>query len=60
MTDPIRTAGAAVPARAADIAQISFAILLGVFILFGTAIAQIDAVHNAAHDSRHSLAFPCH
>lgn len=45
---------------AADIAQISLAILLSAFILLGTAIVQIDAVHNAAHDSRHSLAFPCH
>ncbi|RUZ69173.1 CbtB-domain containing protein, partial [Mesorhizobium sp. M7A.F.Ca.US.006.01.1.1] len=22
--------------------------------------SHIDAVHNAAHDYRHSMAFPCH
>ncbi len=36
------------------------AILLGVFIILGTGFAQSDVIHNAAHDSRHSFAFPCH
>jgi cobalt transporter subunit CbtB len=44
----------------AEPAQILFAVLLGAFILFGTAIVQNDSVHNAAHDMRHSMAFPCH
>lgn len=34
--------------------------LLGGFILFGVGFAQPNALHNAAHDSRHSFAFPCH
>ena len=33
---------------------------LGLVMLFGVGFAQIDAVHNAAHDTRHSAAFPCH
>lgn len=60
MTDRIQTQVAGSTARTTELAQISFAVLLGAFMLFGTAIAQIDSVHNAAHDSRHSFAFPCH
>lgn len=36
------------------------ALVLGSFLVLGAGFAQIDAVHNAAHDSRHSFAFPCH
>lgn len=36
------------------------AILLGVFVLFGVAMAGPEAIHNAAHDARHAFAFPCH
>lgn len=36
------------------------AILLGVFVLFGVGFAGSATIHNAAHDSRHSFAFPCH
>lgn len=33
---------------------------LGAFIVFGVGFAHPEAIHNAAHDSRHSFAFPCH
>jgi cobalt transporter subunit CbtB len=36
------------------------ALLLGVFVLFGAGFAPLAAFHNAAHDARHSFAFPCH
>jgi len=36
------------------------AILLGLFFLLGAGFAPIEAVHNAAHDTRHAFAFPCH
>ncbi len=36
------------------------AILLGAFILLGAGFAQPHLLHDAAHDSRHSFAFPCH
>ncbi len=36
------------------------AAVLGFFILFGVGFSTIAAIHNAAHDSRHSFAFPCH
>lgn len=40
--------------------QIAAAFLLGAVILFGVGFANSAAVHNAAHDIRHSQAFPCH
>jgi cobalt transporter subunit CbtB len=36
------------------------AALLGTFIVGGVGFSHIIAVHNAAHDYRHSMAFPCH
>jgi cobalt transporter subunit CbtB len=36
------------------------AIVLGVFVVFGVGFAGPSVIHNAAHDSRHSFAFPCH
>ena len=36
------------------------AAMLGAVILFGVALANSDTIHNAAHDTRHSAAFPCH
>jgi cobalt transporter subunit CbtB len=29
-------------------------------ILYGVGFAHHDALHHAAHDTRHSAAFPCH
>lgn len=39
---------------------IVMAALLGIFIVGGVGFSHIEAVHNAAHDYRHSMAFPCH
>jgi cobalt transporter subunit CbtB len=36
------------------------AVLLGSVLLFLVGFAPMPAVHNAAHDTRHSAAFPCH
>ena len=36
------------------------ALLLGVLLIFGIGFAHPDIIHNAAHDGRHSFAFPCH
>ena len=32
----------------------------GAFLIFMTAFAKPEAVHSAAHDTRHSFAVPCH
>ncbi len=36
------------------------AILFGTFLLVGAGFAQPDVLHNATHDVRHALGFPCH
>ena len=36
------------------------AAMLGAVILFGVALANSGTIHNAAHDTRHAAAFPCH
>ena len=33
---------------------------VGLTLVFLTGFVQIDNVHNAAHDTRHALSFPCH
>ncbi len=37
-----------------------FAALLGLGILYGVGFAAPAAIHNAAHDTRHAVSFPCH
>lgn len=53
--------GAAVlPSRIAAAAPAMLAAALGLFMLWGVGFSHIDAIHNAAHDVRHSISFPCH
>lgn len=33
---------------------------LGAGLVYFAGFSHIEAVHNAAHDTRHSAAFPCH
>ena len=47
-------------ATAQKLAPAVFALLFGVFLVLGTGFAQPSTLHNAAHDGRHALAFPCH
>lgn len=44
----------------ADLQAIVAAILIGAFLVFGAGFASSAALHGAAHDSRHSITFPCH
>jgi cobalt transporter subunit CbtB len=46
--------------HAAVLIPVVLAVLLGAFLIFGTGLSAIAAVHNAAHDARHAFAFPCH
>jgi cobalt transporter subunit CbtB len=36
------------------------AALLGIGVIWGVGFSHVPAWHNAAHDTRHSMAFPCH
>ena len=40
--------------------QIFAAAILGFIIVTAVGLLPMDVVHNAAHDLRHSAAFPCH
>ncbi|MDI6026972.1 CbtB-domain containing protein [Corticibacterium sp. UT-5YL-CI-8] len=40
--------------------QLAMAGLLGVFVVGFLGFSHMEVVHNAGHDYRHSLAFPCH
>jgi len=46
--------------KAARLAQAFAAMMLGLFIIGMVGFSHIDVLHNAAHDVRHSNAFPCH
>lgn len=35
-------------------------LLFGLGLVFLTGFAHSATIHNAAHDTRHSMAFPCH
>ncbi|MFT4119794.1 CbtB domain-containing protein [Bradyrhizobium sp.] len=51
------------PVAAGQVGRLSqalMAMVLGVFIVGFVGFSHIDVVHNAAHDVRHSNAFPCH
>jgi len=60
MPEAIAVPGAALPIAAGTVAQALAAMALGLFIIGMVGFASIDVIHNAAHDVRHSNAFPCH
>ncbi len=37
-----------------------FAAAFGIAILFAVGFAQPQLLHDAAHDTRHAISFPCH
>lgn len=54
---------AAAPSRAATATNVKAALMasaLALVLLYGMGFAPMQALHNAAHDSRHSAGFPCH
>lgn len=60
MTQNAQNSATAVDARTKAAAPAVLALLLGAFLVLGTGFAHSDTIHNAAHDTRHSFAFPCH
>jgi len=51
---------ASLPAVGHHAWQSLVSIILAVIILYGVGFAHNDSLHHAAHDTRHSAAFPCH
>ena len=50
----------AVVSSASRATQLAMAALLGFFIVGFLGFSHMEVVHNAGHDYRHSMAFPCH
>jgi cobalt transporter subunit CbtB len=48
------------PSRADALKAALIAFLAGALLVFLAGFAYPEAVHNAAHDTRHTLSFPCH
>ncbi len=42
------------------VAPALLALLFGGFLVLGVGFAHSATIHDAAHDGRHALAFPCH
>ena len=42
------------------IATAVFAAALGIFFIYFAAFSHSTVLHNAAHDTRHAIAAPCH
>jgi cobalt transporter subunit CbtB len=40
--------------------QLGLVALLGLFVVGFLGFSHMEVVHNAGHDYRHSMAFPCH
>lgn len=45
-------------AEAMKVAVVAFCI--GATLIFVAGFAHPEAIHNAAHDTRHALSYPCH
>ena len=52
--------GSAIASQQSALIQISAAIVLAVALIYGVGFASMGVAHNAAHDTRHAVAFPCH
>lgn len=39
---------------------VTAALILGFVLIYTVGFAASSNIHNAAHDTRHGLAFPCH
>ena len=58
-TTTVRTSSA-VHGRGAVLAAAFTALLAGGMLVFTMGFAHPELLHNAAHDWRHSMSFPCH
>jgi len=56
-----RTLGSLVSAsRSTVLLQAGGLLFAGLLLVFFTGFAQSEVLHDAAHDTRHALSFPCH
>ena len=60
MTSPMERTATFADSQSTVIGAATIAIVVGFFLVFAAGFAHPEALHNAVHDARHSLAFPCH
>jgi cobalt transporter subunit CbtB len=60
MTSPMERTATFADSRSTVIGAATIAIVVGFFLVFAAGFVHPEALHNAVHDARHSLAFPCH
>jgi cobalt transporter subunit CbtB len=56
----IRHTSAASTPLAKRLVAAALACMLGTGLIFLAGFSHVDAIHNGAHDTRHSEGFPCH
>jgi cobalt transporter subunit CbtB len=60
MTTNTATLRASATTKSETLKAAFVAFILGLGLVYGAGFANIESVHDAAHDSRHALSFPCH
>ncbi|MDB5537524.1 MAG: hypothetical protein JWQ65_2399 [Devosia sp.] len=60
LTTATQTAGIAGLTISQRLIAGGLAFLIGMTLLFGVGFASDMRLHNGAHDTRHSMGFPCH
>ena len=60
MINPVERTISFAESRSTVIGAATAAILVGFFLVLAAGFAHPEALHNAVHDTRHALAFPCH
>ena len=60
MTTTTNTNTGAIARTNTDILAIALAALMGVSLIFVAGFANSATTHDAAHDQRHAIGFPCH
>lgn len=60
MSTQNQTVKSAAAPRASTAVQAVMAMMFGVFLVGTAGFSHMEVLHNAAHDTRHSNAFPCH
>ena len=60
MTAKIKTIAQIQNRSDAALLPTALAALAGLMLLFASGYAQASVLHDAAHDQRHAMAFPCH
>lgn len=59
-THSVSTVKSGLDASAAKLLQAAFAVCLGLMTVGLVGFSHVEIIHNAAHDTRHANAFPCH